>query len=72
MDDHDNLSQAFEWLVSHDGEQALALVAQLGTDLKFWELGGFFQEGRRWIQRVLEGTEGIGFHPAGTSPTGCG
>jgi tetratricopeptide (TPR) repeat protein len=29
----------------------------LGTDLKFWELGGFFQEGRRWLQRTLEGTQ---------------
>ena len=56
-DDHDNLRRAFEWLLAHDGEQALALVAQLGTDLNFWELGGFFQEGRRWLQRVLEGTQ---------------
>jgi non-specific serine/threonine protein kinase len=56
-DDHDNLRRAFEWLVSHDGEQALALVAQLGTGLKFWELGGFFQEGRRWLQHALDGTQ---------------
>jgi hypothetical protein len=26
--------------------------------LNFWELGGFFQEGRRWLQRALEGTQG--------------
>jgi tetratricopeptide (TPR) repeat protein len=45
-------------LLAHDREQALALVAQLGTDLKFWELGGFFQEGRRWLQGSLEGTQG--------------
>jgi predicted ATPase/DNA-binding SARP family transcriptional activator len=57
QDDHDNLRQAFEWLVAHDREQALALVAQLGTKLNFWELGGFFQEGRRWLQRALEGTQ---------------
>ncbi|MBZ0298301.1 MAG: tetratricopeptide repeat protein [Anaerolineae bacterium] len=57
QDDHDNLRQAFEWLLVHDNEQALTLVAQLGTDLKFWELGGFFQEGRRWLQRVLEETQ---------------
>ncbi|MCB9104842.1 MAG: tetratricopeptide repeat protein [Anaerolineales bacterium] len=56
--DHDNLRRAFEWLVAHDHEQALALVARLGTNLKFWELGGFFQEGRRWLQRALEATEG--------------
>jgi predicted ATPase/DNA-binding SARP family transcriptional activator len=58
QDDHDNLRRAFEWLVAHDGEQALALVAQLGTKLNFWELGGFFQEGRRWLQHALEGTQG--------------
>ncbi|HZD41081.1 MAG TPA: BTAD domain-containing putative transcriptional regulator, partial [Terriglobales bacterium] len=58
LDDHDNLRAAFEWLLAHDHEQALVLVAQLGTDLKFWELGGFFQEGRRWLQSALEGTHG--------------
>jgi predicted ATPase/DNA-binding SARP family transcriptional activator len=57
QDDHDNVGRAFEWLVAHDGEQALALVAQLGTELKFWELGGFFQEGRRWLERALEATQ---------------
>jgi len=55
--DHDNLRQAFEWLIAHDHEQALALVAHLGTELNFWELGGFFQEGRRWLQRALEDTQ---------------
>ena len=56
-DDHDNVRQAFEWLLTHDQEQVLALVAQLGTELKFWELGGFFQEGRRWLERALESTQ---------------
>ena len=56
--DHDNVRQAFEWLLAHDREQALALVAQLGRELNFWELGGFFQEGRRWLERALEGTQG--------------
>lgn len=59
VDDHDNVRRAFEWVVVHDGEQALNLVAQLGTNLNFWELGGFFQEGRRWLQRALEQTEGL-------------
>ncbi|WKZ38475.1 MAG: BTAD domain-containing putative transcriptional regulator [Anaerolineales bacterium] len=58
VNDHDNLRQAYEWLLVHDREQALALVAQLGTQLNFWELGGFFQEGRRWLQRALEDTQG--------------
>jgi predicted ATPase/DNA-binding SARP family transcriptional activator len=58
VNDHDNVRQAYEWLLAHDREQALALVAQLGTKLNFWELGGFFQEGRRWLQRALENTQG--------------
>jgi non-specific serine/threonine protein kinase len=49
----------------HDGEQSLALVAQLDTALGFWELGGFFQEGRRWLQRALEGTQGAVSLPRG-------
>jgi tetratricopeptide (TPR) repeat protein len=51
--------KAFEWLLAHDREQALALVAQLGTRLNFWELGGFFQEGRRWLQRALDESQGV-------------
>lgn len=58
VNDHDNLRQTFEWLLAHDRKQALAFVAQLGTKLNFWELGGFFQEGRRWLQRALEDTQG--------------
>jgi predicted ATPase/DNA-binding SARP family transcriptional activator len=56
-DDHDNVRRAFEWLLAHDREQALTLVAQLGTELNFWELAGFFQEGRRWLQRALDATQ---------------
>ena len=59
QDDHDNLRAAFEWLLAHDREQALRMVAQLGTNLNFWELGGFFQEGRRWLRRALEQTDGL-------------
>jgi predicted ATPase len=65
VDDHDNIRRAFEWLVMHDSDQTLRLVAQLGTPLWFWELGGFFQEGRRWLQRALEGTQGTASLPRG-------
>jgi predicted ATPase/DNA-binding SARP family transcriptional activator len=58
VNEHDNLHQGFEWLATHDREQALAFVAQLGTKLNFWELGGFFPEGRRWLQRALEDSQG--------------
>ncbi|HEX9838404.1 MAG TPA: BTAD domain-containing putative transcriptional regulator [Anaerolineales bacterium] len=57
QDDDDNVRLAFEWLLVHDHEQALVMVAQLGTELNFWELAGFFQEGRRWLQRALERTQ---------------
>jgi predicted ATPase/DNA-binding SARP family transcriptional activator len=57
VNDHDNLRQTFEWLTANDSEQALAFGAQLGTKLNFWELGGFFQEGRRWLQRALDTTQ---------------
>ncbi len=59
VDDHNNVGRVFEWSLVNDGEQALALITRLGSDLNFWELGGFFQEGRRWLQRVLEGTQGL-------------
>ncbi|MBZ0292556.1 MAG: hypothetical protein K8L99_08300 [Anaerolineae bacterium] len=55
--DHDNLRHTFEWLLANDSEQALTIVAQLGSDLNFWELGGFFQEGRRWLQHALDGAQ---------------
>ncbi len=63
--DHDNVRAAFEWLLIHDRDQALVLVADLGTKLNFWELGGFFQEGRRWLERALEATAGSVLHQRG-------
>ena len=45
QDDHDNVRLAFEWLLMHEHEQALALVARLGMELNFWELGGFSRKG---------------------------
>src|SRR5512134_2212148 len=35
VNDHANLRQAYEWLLAHDREQALALVAHLSTKLNF-------------------------------------
>lgn len=54
--EHDNLRPAFNWTVTHDPDLALKLVAKLGLDLKFWELRGHFEEGRRWLQRILDAT----------------
>jgi predicted ATPase/DNA-binding SARP family transcriptional activator len=54
--EHDNLGSAFEWALEQDKDLVLELVANLGTELRFWELRGFFEEGRRWLQRALETT----------------
>jgi hypothetical protein len=52
--EHDNLGIAFDWALKNDGELVLELVTNLGLELKFWELSGFFEEGRRWLKHVLE------------------
>jgi len=55
-EEHDNLRAAFNWLVSHDHELALTIVVSLGIELKYWELRGHFEEGRRWLRLILEAT----------------
>jgi len=55
-EEHDNLRAAFNWLVAYDRELALTIVANLGIDLKFWEMRGHFEEGRRWLRCILEPT----------------
>lgn len=54
--EHDNLWIALAWGVEHNHDLALQMAANLGAALKFWELGGFFQEGRYWLTRILEAT----------------
>jgi predicted ATPase/DNA-binding SARP family transcriptional activator len=56
--DHDNLWTALAWSVDHNHDLALKMAANLGAALNFWELGGFFQEGRYWLTRILEATAG--------------
>jgi predicted ATPase/DNA-binding SARP family transcriptional activator len=56
--DHDNLRAALAWALNHNHTLALEMAANLGTELKFWELAGFFQEGRHWLTRILEVTAG--------------
>lgn len=52
--EHANIRAALEWLVTHDPEQALSLAADLGKELRFWELRGHHEEGRRELSRTLE------------------
>jgi predicted ATPase len=56
--DHDNLWAALAWALDHNHALALQMAANLGTELKFWELAGFFKEGRHWLRRILEATPG--------------
>jgi predicted ATPase/DNA-binding SARP family transcriptional activator len=56
--DHDNLWAALAWALDHDHALALLMAADLGTELKFWELAGFFKEGRHWLTHILEATSG--------------
>ena len=55
-EEHINLRSAFNWMVEYDRDSALALIADLGARLKFWELRGHYEEGRRWMQRILDAT----------------
>ena len=56
LGEYDNLRSTLEWMSEHDNEAALKLAANLGTELKFWETNGLFEEGRRSLKRILEGT----------------
>jgi tetratricopeptide (TPR) repeat protein len=56
--ERDNLRPTFNWTVVHDPELSLQLVAGLGNAMKFWELRGHYEEGRRWLRRILDATTG--------------
>jgi DNA-binding NarL/FixJ family response regulator len=45
-----NLRAAFTWLLAHDPEAATRLALELRA---FWEIRGYYSEGRRWIEAVL-------------------
>jgi predicted ATPase/DNA-binding SARP family transcriptional activator len=50
--DHDNLRKALHWAVeSGQEETALRLVNSLW---QFWDIRGYFREGREWLRRALE------------------
>lgn len=49
--EHDNLRQALRWAQSaQDEETALRLVASLW---QFWDIRGYFKEGRQWLRAAL-------------------
>jgi predicted ATPase len=50
--DHANLGAALAWMIRRDdAEGALALAAALW---RYWLVRGHFEEGRRWLARILE------------------
>ena len=55
--EHDNLRAALGWSEGTDGEAATGL--RLATDLwRFWEIRGYLQEGRDWLERFLRSSAG--------------
>jgi predicted ATPase/DNA-binding CsgD family transcriptional regulator len=52
--EHDNLRAALGWLVEReDTEKALRLGCSLR---RFWEMHGYINEGRKWLERALGGS----------------
>ncbi|HST04138.1 MAG TPA: tetratricopeptide repeat protein [Chloroflexia bacterium] len=50
-EDHDNLRGALAWAISSAEYDLAAHIA--GTLLRFWEVRGYWSEGRRWLDAVL-------------------
>ncbi|MBI3975020.1 MAG: tetratricopeptide repeat protein [Armatimonadetes bacterium] len=55
--DHDNFRAALSWCLGEDGEgeTGLRLAAIL---VPFWEIRGYWNEGRRWLEAVLRNASG--------------
>jgi len=54
--EHDNVRAALNWAIDlPEGELALRLTAAMST---FWEIRGYYAEGRSWLERVL--ARGVG------------
>jgi predicted ATPase/class 3 adenylate cyclase len=66
--DHDNLREALSWALNTDSGAppgvtiALRMCAKLGSFGEplesFWEDGGYYAEGRRWLERVIAVADG--------------
>ncbi|MEO8289354.1 MAG: tetratricopeptide repeat protein [Chloroflexota bacterium] len=55
--DYDNIRAVFTWLFAHDVERALRLGSVLW---RFWEVYGYLDEGRRYLQEALARSTGTG------------
>jgi len=55
--EHRNLQAAIEWsIISNNPEIAQRLCGALG---RFWWVGGYMTEGRKWLKSALENREGV-------------
>ena len=60
LDDQDNLRAALEW-TERSGRRNEG-VQMAGALWRFWNVEGFWREGRRWLERALE--PGVALQPA--------
>jgi predicted ATPase/class 3 adenylate cyclase/DNA-binding XRE family transcriptional regulator len=55
--EHDNLRAALTWALEH---REAELAVRLSTALwRFWEMRGYFTEGRRWLAAVLDHDQNV-------------
>ena len=50
--DYENLRSALEWTVGETGDKVM-LLRMTSSLWHFWEIRGYFSEGRSWLQRAL-------------------
>lgn len=55
-DDHDNFRAALEWVSAAPDDRILLLRLARALS-RFWEIRGYFAEGRQWVERAIEATE---------------
>ena len=55
--EHDNLRAALQWSLDEPGEEREGLHLAAGL-WRFWEIHGHLEEGRGWLERFLEATDG--------------
>ena len=48
--EHDNVRAALGWAIEHDASVALRIASSLW---RFWEVRGYLNEGRAWLERAL-------------------
>jgi predicted ATPase/DNA-binding XRE family transcriptional regulator len=68
--EHDNLRAALAWAISeNDAEAALGLGGAL---YRFWATQGYYEEGRRWLEKALALSSGARSAPRGHALLGAG